>query len=332
MQEKRKYELIEFKTGSQDEEDGDLEEPVRTGRDDVERAKWNKPKLFAVFLIIISVSVLVYYLVNLWFQIYSSSYNCKDAPACGIVLASFKGVNVFSNGIHQCTNDDCAGVGAHYSMRQYQCIEFVERFMDEVHGISPGRWSDVNANELCTHHPPELTVTTSPKAGDLYIDASFSPGHVAVITKVYQRTVDVIEQNASPTGKTTYLKSSSSCFLTASDAKSCSHRAGGVCGGALGRSYNTINYCQYGSPSVFYTFYCPFMCVSQSDFGIKNNRTDFCLNQGSCSELSAGSFCGNSIGAEINNTLVVCKDGLPASGVYCDNGCVSEGVGNDFCS
>ena len=80
----------------------------------------------------------------------------------------------------------------------------------------------------------------------MWVTNAGSYGHVAVITAVHSSTVDVIEQNDSPSGKNTYNIADASCFLTASGSSSsgsCTH-LGYYCGNdGLNLSANNLYYC-----------------------------------------------------------------------------------------
>ena len=87
-----------------------------------------------------------------------------------------------------------------------------------------------NANMMCSNYPSGVSKTSNPQPGDLWVTNSGTYGHVAVITAVHSSTVDVIEQNSSPSGKNSYSISSASCFLTAGHSSgSCPH-VGYYCG------------------------------------------------------------------------------------------------------
>jgi surface antigen len=168
----------------------------------------------------------------------------------GTTMATYNGVHAKSNGQNQCSGNSCA---SHVDTgSQYQCVELAQRYMHQIHGIAANWW--VNAQDMCGNHPSGISKTSSPQPGDLWVRTTGTYGHVAVITAVHSSTVDVIEQNSSPTGKNTYNKSDAGCFLTAghSSSGSCPH-LGYYCGNdGLGKDANTLYYCsgEGASPSV----------------------------------------------------------------------------------
>ncbi len=55
---------------------------------------------------------------------------------------------------------------------------------------------------MCQHYPAGVSQTNNPQHGDLYVHAKtngYPYGHVAVIDSVSGTSVNVVEQNSSPT-------------------------------------------------------------------------------------------------------------------------------------
>lgn len=100
------------------------------------------------------------------------------------------------------TSAQAVAVVAPFILAAYQCVEIAQGYMHEKLGIAP-IWHD-NANMMCGSYPSGISHTSSPQPGDLYVHTSGTYGHVAVITAVHSDTVDVLEQNSSPSGKNTY--------------------------------------------------------------------------------------------------------------------------------
>jgi surface antigen len=144
-------------------------------------------------------------------------------------MTTYDGVSAKSNGYDQCTGNCCGG---HITTGcAYQCVELAQRWMNVKHGITP-IWY-VNANQMCDSHPSGVKKTSSPQPGDLWVRTTGTYGHVAVITAVHSSTVDVIEQNSSPTGRNTYNKADAGCFLTAGSSTTGCHTKGYYCGELL---------------------------------------------------------------------------------------------------
>lgn len=137
--------------------------------------------------------------------------SCADAPACGVAMACYSGVCAYSNGRNQCSGNSCDGDGI-YGLR-FQCVELGQRFFAVKHGIAKV-WHD-NANGMCSNIPAGVSKVADPAAGDLIVFDWAPYGHVAVISAVSGNSIDVIEQNNSPTGRNTYARGSEMCFLRA---------------------------------------------------------------------------------------------------------------------
>lgn len=175
------------------------------------------------------------------------------APSCGTAMSSFNGVSAKSNGYDQCTGSCCGGSIS--TGCAYQCVELAQRYFNEKFGITK-IWYD-NANMMCSSYPSGVSRTTNPQPGDLWVRTSGTYGHVAVTTAVHSNTVDVIEQNSSPSGKNTYAKSDAGCFLTAQKNSGKCHHLGYYCGDdGLGKSPNNLYYCKGIPSSIYMHIYC----------------------------------------------------------------------------
>lgn len=267
--------------------------------------------------------------------IYSSQemgiYNttsCSSAPSCGTTMATFNGIAAKSNGANQCTGSSCGGYGTYGY--HYQCVELAQRYFGEKHGTT-AIWH-VNAKDMCSTHPSGVSKTSSPQPGDLFVRTSGTYGHVAVITAVHSSTVDVIEQNSSPSGRNTYYKSDAGCFLTAgsspSPSGSCPNK-GYYCGNdkGLGKDANNLYYCSAAGATPSLSKDCGFTCTI-----MPSGQDDKC-GSGSCANVNTGYYCGSDkIGGD-KNTLYLCKSSKPSGSKYCANGCVTASSGNDdYCA
>lgn len=193
------------------------------------------------------------------------------------------------------------------------------------HGITP-IWYD-NANMMCSSHPSGISKTSSPQAGDLWVTNSGTYGHVAVITAVHSTTVDVIEQNSSPTGKNTYAISDASCFLTAGHSTTTCSTKGYYCGNdGFSLNANYLYYCSGSGATPTVSTKCSFTCTT-----MPKGSDDVC-SSGSCSSVNTGYYCGtDKIGGNAN-TLYLCQSSSPAGAVYCSNGCYTAASGkDDYC-
>lgn len=250
--------------------------------------------------------------------------SCSSAPACGKTMASYNGVDAYSNGPDQCTGNSCGGYTS--TGYAYQCVELAQRYMHIKHGIT-SIWYD-NANQMCDNFPSGIKKTSNPAAGDLFVRTSGTYGHVAVITSVGSSTVDVIEQNSSPTGTNTYSKSDAGCFLTASSSSGSCHTTGYYCGNDnLGLSANSLYYCSGSGATPTLHTSCSTTCVT-----MPSGQDDKCdSSSSSCSSItaSAGYYCGDDKINGNSNTLYYCLNSKLDGAVYCSSGCVTAQSGSD---
>ena len=172
---------------------------------------------------------------------------CGDAPPCGTVMASIDGQAAYSNGAaDQCSGNSCDGSGS--TGYYYQCVELAQRYFNVEHGIQ-SMWKISYASQMCSNYPSGVSTTGSPNHGDLIVFSWAPYGHVAVIDSVVGDTVNVVEQNSSPTGTNSYAVSDAACFLTAGTppSGSCPAMDGYYCGNdGLSLDPDTLYQCQGG--------------------------------------------------------------------------------------
>lgn len=247
--------------------------------------------------------------------------SCSSAPSCGTTMASYNGIPAKSNGAEQCTGSSCGGYGTYGY--HYQCVELAQRYFGTIHGITP-IWH-VNAKDMCSSHPSGVSKTSNPKPGDLWVRTSGTYGHVAVITAVHSSTVDVIEQNSSPSGKNTYNKADAGCFLTAGGSSSgpCPNK-GYYCGNdKLSKDANNLYYCSAAGATPSLSNDCGFTCAI-----MPSGQDDKCTS-GSCANVNTGYYCGGDKISGDKNTLYLCESSKPKGAKYCANGCVVAASGHD---
>ena len=126
-------------------------------------------------------------------------------PACGTVLATFKGTAAYSNGKYTATGYSCGG--SHQYGYKYQCPEIVMRHFSLNWGF---RWWG-NAKDLLANAPKAKTdvyyngdKAHPPAPGDALVWTKGTYGHVALITAVTSSSVSIIEQNWNGSGKATF--------------------------------------------------------------------------------------------------------------------------------
>ena len=70
------------------------------------------------------------------------------------------------------------------------------------------------ASQMCSSYPGGITPVGYPVVG-FGVVFNFQPyGHTAVVIGVSDSTIDVIEQNGSPSGVNTYYQSDVLCYLS----------------------------------------------------------------------------------------------------------------------
>jgi surface antigen len=128
-----------------------------------------------------------------------------QAPQCGQVLATYKGVPAFSNNGDQWTGESCAGRGT--DGLQYQCVEYVRRFYATVFGVNTKvtAWNgdasiyyNTAAERGLAGFPNGGTVP--PQPDDIVVFQGGKYGHVAVVTEVEATRIHIVEQNWSLSG------------------------------------------------------------------------------------------------------------------------------------
>jgi len=70
------------------------------------------------------------------------------------------------------------------------------------------------AKEMCDSHPGSIQSVGWPQAGYGVVFNWGEYGHTAVVIGVGDGTIDVIEENGSPTGTNTYQQGDVLCYLT----------------------------------------------------------------------------------------------------------------------
>lgn len=176
----------------------------------------------------------------------------QEAAACGTVLTSWNGTNVYSNGGNTGTGYSCAGVGTYGY--QYQCVELVMRHFKTKWGLS---WSG-HAKYLLDNAPRTYVDVYSnggavgPVPGDMIVfDKSGDPyGHVALVTAVTSTSVTIVEQNVSTSYQRTLSRSGNTVSPGWSNGwftKGWAHAKANTGGGSTGWScadsaYNGVQY------------------------------------------------------------------------------------------
>jgi|SRR5437870_3150103 len=147
----------------------------------------------------------------------SARIGAQQGPACGDPLGPpYQGVTAFSNdsGVDGDIYEPCAGRGT-FGLR-YECVEYIRRFYDapdpadSSFATATRKWQRRDAvqffDDASTLGLAALTNNVSvlpPMPDDILVFGTTSDnphGHVAIITGVAAKSVDVIEQNFSRNG------------------------------------------------------------------------------------------------------------------------------------
>lgn len=153
---------------------------------------------FSVLLIFITASVILF------------NFYKKEKPLPGEAIDSFNGVEVYYNGnwknsFGRNTSADGYNLGI-----KYQCVEFVKRYYYEYyHHEMPNPWGNAVDFFFPNLNDGEFNIerglfqykngsTNKPKVGDIVVFNSTkfnSFGHVAIISKVHKKYIEVVQQN-----------------------------------------------------------------------------------------------------------------------------------------
>lgn len=136
------------------------------------------------------------------------AFRGKARPELGSVIYTHQGIPVYYNGdtIEQTHGNHYAADGYYYGQK-WQCVEFVKRYLhDKHHHQFPNpygnaahffkpelRSGQVNPDRNMVQYPNGGT--EPPKANDVVVFADNLLGHVAIVSKVTKRKVEVVQQN-----------------------------------------------------------------------------------------------------------------------------------------
>jgi surface antigen len=132
----------------------------------------------------------------------------SDSRKIGEDLDSYRGVHVYYNGLlfFRSYGKNYSADGYYYGQK-WQCVEFIKRFYYQAKGH---RMPDVmgNAKSFFDEHLPDGAFnsrrtliqyqngsTNKPRADDLIVFTDTKFGHVAIVTKVDEDSLEVIQQN-----------------------------------------------------------------------------------------------------------------------------------------
>ena len=279
-----------------------------------------------------------------------AAYDVEALPqpltACGTVLTSWNGTNVYSNGSYTGTGDSCAGQGTYGY--QYQCVELVMRHFKTKWGLS---WYG-NAHDLLANAPTASVdvysngASVGPVAGDMIVfDKSGDPyGHVALVTGTTSTGVSIVEQNVSSSYARTLSRSGNTISSGWSGgwyikgwahAKANTGSSGGSGWNCADSAYNGVQYwtcnsaqtsrnkCSGSTPQ---TESCGRGCFSNSV-----GHDDLCIQATSSWNCANSAYNGVQYWTCSGGSLYRC-DSQGATVVTCAAGCNVGAVGtNDTC-
>lgn len=267
-------------------------------------------------------------------------------PGCGAKLAEVDGVWAYSNGEYTNTGVPCAGktaVGAY----AYQCVELAQRYMNVRFGIAP-LWPVAAAAEMCSQQPAGVTTHWigsgyTPKRGDLVVWGATSTnpwGHVAVVRRVVNGSIEIVEQNASIGGSQGVRTIPAggggiACYVSANantepggvatSSATCGLGDGIYCGkNGGGSDPSTLYRCTGGTAAPIER--CALGCEWRPD--MENDR---CRTSAAC-PYGDGRYCGGNGISGASNVLFECARGTINALERCANGCEPMPVGyHDRC-
>jgi surface antigen len=169
----------------------------------------NSTKLIGVIVIIALSACVVYYFVK--------DVNPNPRYKAGQVIDSLNGVAVYYNaGVNEVYGENFSEDGYFIGLK-YQCVEFCNRYYYQYYHFKMPD-SHGNANEFFDKSVKDgelnarrglLQFTnpskSKPQAGDLVIFDKHplgKYGHVAIVSEVNDKYVEIIQQNAGPFGRT----------------------------------------------------------------------------------------------------------------------------------
>ena len=147
-----------------------------------------------------------------------SSFTLKTSEDIGVKLDEFQGVAVYANGVDylQSHGRNYSKDGYYYG-KKWQCVEFIKRYyydklnhkFPDLYGHAKDFW-DLTAAHGKYNKKRDLTQyyndnNEKPKVGDLMCFPFSGYGHVAIVSKVTDSSIEVIQQNIKGKTRDNYL-------------------------------------------------------------------------------------------------------------------------------
>lgn len=134
----------------------------------------------------------------------------SKALPCGSVMAAYNGHEAYSNGQYQGTGTSCGGWIS--TGLQWQCVEYTQRYFHYMYGVA-SVWPVDYAAQMCDRRPAGACAVGTPQPGYGVVFGWGTYGHTAIVVGVGAGTIDVIEQNGSPSGWNTFSQGDVKCYL-----------------------------------------------------------------------------------------------------------------------
>ena len=164
----------------------------------IERKKTTFPKIPWTPILIVAGLVVVGFLM----------FKKEKAPEIGAVIYTYEKIPIYYNGdtIENTHGNHFAKDGYYYGQK-WQCVEFVKRYLyDRYQHKFPNPYGNAAHFFKPELRPGQLNVdrdmfqfpnggVDSPKAGDMLVYNDNDLGHVAIITAVGKRSIDIVQQN-----------------------------------------------------------------------------------------------------------------------------------------
>lgn len=156
-----------------------------------------------------------------------------NAQKIGDIVDTYNGVNVYYNGenYEQSQGKSYAPDG-YYLGKKYQCVEFVRRYLYTTYKFKFPVWeghaksfydlslSDGEYNKKRNVYQYDNYGTEKPKVDDVLVFILSKYGHVCIVTKVTDNSIEVVQQNIDGFTRDTYsLRMENGKYIIGTEAK-----------------------------------------------------------------------------------------------------------------
>jgi len=148
------------------------------------------------------------FIVGLPWLVHQRKYKIQSRPAVGNVIDSHLGIPVYYNGVNYFKSyGEHFSPDGYYYGQKWQCVEFVKRFYHQalLHKM-PNVWGhakdfyDQTINHAMMNQQRGLVQyhnggDIKPAVNDLIVFRGPQYGHVAIVTEVNNKSIEIIQQN-----------------------------------------------------------------------------------------------------------------------------------------